>query len=931
MNKKLVTLLVMLLSASCLFSAPVDESVARKAGGSFAQTAFTTPSRTDALQLVMTDASFFVYNVGSTGFVIVSSDDSFRPIVGYSDEGTFDTQNPSPEMMYYLNSISRGRQEALRNAIAPDPLVAQEWTALLAGEKLPSRNGTKGSFYLVKTKWNQNDPYNKLCPTGNGGGRSYAGCVATAMSQVMNYWKYPAHGYGSHSYTHYNYGVLSADFSQAEYHYELMPVSIDAFSPAESIQAVAEFMYHCGIAVDMSYSPSGSGAYSQDVPGAVLRYFGYTNACRYYLRDNYSLAEFQALLKDQFDMGWPCYYSGQDTDGSGGHAFVCDGYDDKDMFHFNWGWSASGDGFYVIDELNVSSYAFNDDQGIVANFVPAEVFQNTAKAPDMFQAEPNGDENFSVTLSWINPSATLDGHPLDSIEQIVITRDGQVVHTIDQPVPGMAMTYVDPAGLPILVNYAVYAVCHGYGGRRANVRGVNLGPTCEWTIRLTSTAAAGWRDGSLEFQNSAGVSLGKFMAERSESQYALMVPQGGITMRWTAPTTPIDLGIEILDTEGQPVFTFEGSSSLMPEGIFYETVNTCGGEVCLGNPSQLTASVEGEDVLLQWTGLHRPGYGYNIYRDGYLYTMVANTTDFTDRGAALEPHDYKVTYFCYSGETDPSNTCCAVAETEGMMPRNFSGELLQNGRIKLTWDLPEVLDSIAGFMIYRKMQGEAYTPIKIVGPTTTQYKDNTSHKPGERYYYQLTALYNHGDVESSPAPNAVNPDLLYCEVNWTHIPEHLTLSEENGQIVLQWDPALAAETYNVYGNGQLLREGLVETTCTLDMTESLAEGVFTVTGVLNGVESSPSNRAYSGSASVEESDPTEVKLFPNPTQGQVRVEADGLCEVVIANALGQQLGTVPAEARTLDVDLAGQPSGVYFLKIVTEKGQQVRKVVLVKQ
>ena len=368
MKRTLPILLVSMLVVSNLFASPVDQATARKVAAGFAQASFSTMTRTDDALLVKATDTYFVFNIGTTGFVIVSSDDSFRPIVGYSDEGTFPTENPSPEMLYYLDNLSQGRQAALRSSLRADQQVASEWNALLDDEKMPSRNANRASFYLVKTKWNQDYPYNKFCP-----GNSYAGCVATAMSQVMNFWQYPTHGYGQHSFNDFSHGELSANFAEAEYRFDLMPNSIDNMSPVENIDAVALLMYHCGISVDMMYSTDGSGAYSADVPDAVLKYFGYSNCCRLHYRDDNSLENFQAMLKDQLDMGWPCYYSGQDSGGSGGHAFVCDGYDENDMFHFNWGWSGSGDGFYAIDELNVSSYAFNSQQGVICNFVPSGI------------------------------------------------------------------------------------------------------------------------------------------------------------------------------------------------------------------------------------------------------------------------------------------------------------------------------------------------------------------------------------------------------------------------------------------------------------------------------------------------------------------------------------------------------------------------------
>ena len=564
MKSKLLTLLTLLLLAGRLFAGPVDEAMARKAGAGFAQAAFSQSVKADALQQVSTTDQYYVFNVGSTGFVIVSADDRFRPIVGYSDEGCFPMDNPSPEMMYYLDNLSQGRRAMQRVSVEADPQVAVEWEALLSGESLPARNGNRSKFYLVETKWNQNAPYNKFCPSN-----SYAGCVATAMSQVMNYWKYPSHGWGHHSYYHYVWGELSADFSSATYDFSKMPNSIGTESDVECINAIAGFMYHCGVAVDMDYSTDGSGAYSQDVPDAVLKYFGYSNRCRMYSRDAFELGEFQQILKDQFNLGWPCYYSGSDTGGNGGHAFVCDGYDENDLFHFNWGWSGSGNGYYAIDELNVSSYAFNSGQAVITNFVPTEVFANTAKAPDYLTAVPNGDEEFSVTLSWVNPMSTLDGRPMETIDRIVVERDGVVVGQIEHPEPGAAMTQVIPTRIPATVNYKVYAIYNGYAGRKACADGINLGPVCDWKVRCYSPDQINGSRGQLTLFNAAGAKLGDFIPETEDRSVTMEVPQGRVTMSWTAPAEEMDVEIGVFDSEGQPVFDYAGPSANMPTGIFF--------------------------------------------------------------------------------------------------------------------------------------------------------------------------------------------------------------------------------------------------------------------------------------------------------------------------------------------------------------------------
>ena len=158
MRTLLLSFLAILLSVGSLFAGPVDQATAQKVGLGFAQTAIMQTAKAETLQLVRATDQYYVFNVGASGFVLVSADDRFRPIVGYSDEGSFPVENPSPEMLYYLENLSQGRQAALRTSFEADPQVTEEWTSLLDGEPLPLRNGLRSKFYLVQTKWNQSAP-----------------------------------------------------------------------------------------------------------------------------------------------------------------------------------------------------------------------------------------------------------------------------------------------------------------------------------------------------------------------------------------------------------------------------------------------------------------------------------------------------------------------------------------------------------------------------------------------------------------------------------------------------------------------------------------------------------------------------------------------------------------------------------------------------
>ena len=283
MKKHILMLLALLLGINFLNANPIDMERAKAVGQKFACAKFNKELKSNDLSWVYTGTShrgetcFYVFNTGEQGFVIVSADDRFRPIVGYSDEGLFETEDMSPDLAFYLDKIIEARTS--RNAVLFDD-TEEEWQSVMATGKLLSHNGGRGVDYLVSTLWNQNSPYNLYAPeASNGpGGRCYAGCVATAMSQIMKYWDHPVHGTGSHTYSSGGwwgpyYPNLTANFGATYYDWDNMPIRITGGSPQEQIEAVATLMYHCGVSVNMGFDYDGSGANSEDVPGAIQQYF----------------------------------------------------------------------------------------------------------------------------------------------------------------------------------------------------------------------------------------------------------------------------------------------------------------------------------------------------------------------------------------------------------------------------------------------------------------------------------------------------------------------------------------------------------------------------------------------------------------------------------------------------------------------------------
>lgn len=335
------------------------------------------------------DLYFIMFTDGN--YAIVSGDDNAYPILAYSDEGLTKINDLPPALHYWLElysaQIAQIRTEKL-NIIEHNAL----WAVLLDGSYSSSAKQNRAVVPLVSALWNQDFPYNALCPADaqGPGGRVYAGCVATAMGMVMKYWNHPQTGQGNHTYYASGYGYQSANFGATTYLWDQMGDSIGT-----EYMPIATLLYHCGVSVNMDYAPDGSGAQSTDAAEAMVDYFRYPTA-EYKSRSSYSQATWNALITTQLNNGVPLYYSGHGS--GGGHAFVLDGYDTADHFHFNFGWSGSGNGYYYTNNLNPGGSDFNDSQGIIINTIPVNYSINTIPVK-LLASETTVGDNFPLRIT----------------------------------------------------------------------------------------------------------------------------------------------------------------------------------------------------------------------------------------------------------------------------------------------------------------------------------------------------------------------------------------------------------------------------------------------------------------------------------------------------------------------------------------------------
>lgn len=322
---------------------------------------------TDSLTRATTDC-YYVFALQPKGFVIVAADERVNPILGYSYDNDFVVENMPDHVCGWLSSYERQIKTAIDRDMEPVAETATKWSRLKSGQPISNTRNGNSVGPLLSTTWNQGQYYNSLCPTDANGpaGHVYTGCVATALAQIINYHQYPQHGRGTHSYS-CNYGTLTVDYNSANYDYSNMPVSLTSGSTSLQVDAVATLMRDCGVAVNMGYAADESGAIDQEARAALINFFRYAPNMSFAEKAYFTNDEWETMLRNDLDAGNPVYYSGQ---GTGGHAFVCDGYNADGYFSFNFGWGGYCNGWYLTSNVNPGGSTFNDSQSAIFGIAP---------------------------------------------------------------------------------------------------------------------------------------------------------------------------------------------------------------------------------------------------------------------------------------------------------------------------------------------------------------------------------------------------------------------------------------------------------------------------------------------------------------------------------------------------------------------------------
>ena len=363
--KKALILFVVLVAWMSVASAPVDVASAREKASRFlngqaARNLMTAPRSFGELKLAYAERSstdalqrpvFYIFDVDG-GFVIVAGDDRAEEVLAYGD-GRLDLDNLPCNLQWMLDHYKEQIEWLFTHEDATVQRVHSAPTTVIEP--------------LLHCTWSQGAPYNNQCPIYKGA-HCVTGCIATAMAQVMYYWRFPDELPDLPAYTARTHNIYVPALPGTQLDWDSM---LDGYSlryTSDQGEAVATLMRYCGQVSSMEYGTdgSGSGCWNQLVG---MQVFGYNLSAQLVHRDEYDADTWRSMMLEDLNDGYPILYSGHGD--AGGHAFVVDGYDGS-RFHINWGWEGGGNNYFALDAFDVAGMSFSFGQEMQYRLYPID-------------------------------------------------------------------------------------------------------------------------------------------------------------------------------------------------------------------------------------------------------------------------------------------------------------------------------------------------------------------------------------------------------------------------------------------------------------------------------------------------------------------------------------------------------------------------------
>lgn len=302
--------------------------------------------------------AFYVFGRDGGGFVIVAGDDNVRPVLALSDRNEFRVEDMPENVRWWMDRMKAW----VREQTEPAPEARALWARFSATKAGPLPGPVDVKVDKRTPEWGQHPPYNAKCPLDGENNLTLTGCEATALGEILTTMSgiysstMPAKATGTIEPYTAKTGYVSASTEEHPYvlgtTYQwsglrsLMTHDAVLNASGELRENLAQLLADLGAMVMANYSATGTGAQASQAKYGLAAHMGFNKAAVMVFADLYTRAEWEDLLMAQLDRH-PLFYSGKRF--PGGHAFVFDGYGEYEgatVFHVNFGWNGSYNGYY---------------------------------------------------------------------------------------------------------------------------------------------------------------------------------------------------------------------------------------------------------------------------------------------------------------------------------------------------------------------------------------------------------------------------------------------------------------------------------------------------------------------------------------------------------------------------------------------------------
>ncbi len=947
MRKLLSLLLISVLSLGMLNANPVSKEKARKAAMNvyMHRAAETVKDFTIEKEIAYTKdgmVTFYTFVFKAGGFVMISADDAAIPVLGYSATSPYKEDITNPAVKEWFDSYSNQVKAIVENKM-DNKATLPMWNEVLNGNF--TKDG-KEVEPLVSTHWGQGSGWDTYVPAG-----TPVGCVATATAQVMKYYEYPETGTNWHRYTHPTYGEQTAFFFSTTYDWSAMPDNTGS-------DASAELSYHLGVAVNMDYAPDGSGAQTRDATFVLANYFKYDQGINFAELANYTDADWKALLKVELDNSRPMLYSGNST-ASGGHAFVCDGYNASDEFHFNWGWSGYGDGYFAIGSLNPTGMDFNNGNSVVYNIQPAAAGEDEILWVSKNSNFPN-ESTYPGYISAVNQNVAWatgrDGSGGAADYRVYsMTKDGGATWTSQTVNEGTAFSMIHGVSADI-----AYIASYGTGAGNKILRTTNGGDN--WDVVLEGGGSSSFFNVVHFFNENDGFVQGDALG----GEYELYTTTDGGD-NWTRVP-----GADIPDLETSGEYGIVGMYDAVGDNIWYTTNNgyiyrstdkgyTWTKHLIMSGTSTNIEIAFADDGLVGIASVFESDnyYKYKTTDGGITWEELTYTGDFYDSGISAIPgttntfvsvgSDYETPHMGVSISRDggaswePYAEYYKIYQMTGLdmvsETKGFSGTFggATGGGM---WVLGELATIGPNFSanIAEICDGDAVT------------FTNESFGDAEE------VLWNFGDGATPATSTEANPgEVTYTgegakTVTLTLTADGVSITETKEAFINVYGAPTADFTFEV-DPSQYNRVWFTNTST--DLVEGVSNDTWEF-GDINTLSNKPETFMYNfpedeatydvtltmttatcsdditktvDVVGINDAQEQIFTVYPNPGTGIFTVATDGNGTVTVMNAVGKVIAEMPVNSKTT-VDLTGESTGVYFIRVKANDKVSTQRVIL---